>query len=116
MKAEDPCDITPEFLRRMSAFLGPAADDYARRINEASTLAEGRSFLLEALHLGYRQVSPKLKIATQKRTADWTATIPELSGAWEAGKSEAEAIGNLMITLHCCWPERGISIQRGTER
>lgn len=52
----------------------------------------------------------QLRIVVLRRSADWTATAPDLTGAWEVGSNEAEAIGNLIITLHRCWPERGVSI------
>ncbi len=111
LELQDPCDITPEFLRRVSAYLGEAADDYAYRINAAVSIKGQRAALLEALDFGYCDIGRSLKIVVVKRTEDWTATMPSRSAAWEAGKTEAEAIGNLMITLHRCWPERGVSIE-----
>lgn len=53
----------------------------------------------------------QLRLVVRRRTADWVAMAPDITGAWEVGSSEAEAIGNLMITLHRCWPERGVSIE-----
>lgn len=40
-----------------------------------------------------------LRITTRKRWPGWTARLSSDAGIWEAGQTEVEAIGKLMITL-----------------
>ncbi len=51
-----------------------------------------------------------MHFVVRQRTEDWTAYVEGFAGTWECGKSEAEAIGNLIITLYRCWPQHGVRI------
>lgn len=40
-----------------------------------------------------------LSITTRKRWPGWTASLSDDAGIWEAGQTEVEAIGKLVISL-----------------
>jgi hypothetical protein len=39
-------------------------------------------------------------VLTQKRADDWIAFLRVTPAVWDAGRTEAQALGKLLITLH----------------
>lgn len=41
----------------------------------------------------------KLRITTKRRSGDWIAFLTEQPAVWDAGRTELEAIGRLIMSL-----------------